>query len=139
MTTQRKIFLFILLGLGLLSCLYALLLWKSGPREVQQEAGIPITADSLFSAYSLNEKKANQLFLDKIVVVTGIISSVSKNQDGKTVVLLQTSDPMFGISCSMEQESIALKEGNTVSMKGICTGFLTDVVLIRCSLQQSKH
>jgi hypothetical protein len=39
---------------------------------------------------------------------------------------------MFGINCTMEEKDGNIKEGDEVVLKGICTGYLTDVVLIRC-------
>jgi tRNA_anti-like len=46
-------------------------------------------------------------------------------------VLLKTDDLMFGVNCTMEDDA-QVKTGEQISIKGICTGYLTDVVLIRC-------
>jgi hypothetical protein len=61
------------------------------------------------------------------------VASVKTNQEGKTVAVLKTSDPMFGVQCTMK-ETTTLQAGQQVVLKGICTGYLMDVVLIDCYL-----
>ena len=135
---SKKIFwLKILIAFLLLSFIaFGLYVWYRPARDVQrEEARTSITADSLFTTYVSNEKTANAVFLDKAVQVSGTIGSVSQNADGKTILFLQTADPMFGVNCTMEESSVSVKEGDQVTLKGICTGYTTDVILIRCYLK----
>ncbi len=110
-------------------------IWNRPARDVQHEASaIHISADSLFKAYVSNEKNANQLFLDKTLTVSGKVGSVSKNADGKTIVFLQTEDPMFGINCTLEDSTATINNSEQIELKGVCTGYTSDVILIRCYL-----
>lgn len=112
------------------------LIWNRPARDIEQETpAVKIEADSLYKVYSSNEKYANKIYLDKALLVSGIVGAISKNADGKTVFFLQTSDPMFGVNCTME-ESVKINQGDSVQVKGICTGFTTDVILIRCYLNK---
>ncbi len=107
-------------------------IWNKPQLNIADAKGIKVEAAALFNAYSSNEQSANTNYLEKILEVSGEVTSVTQNAEGFTVVLLKTDDPMFGINCTLEQKDVRVKEGDTVTLKGICTGYLTDVVLIRC-------
>jgi hypothetical protein len=106
-------------------------IWYMPHRDVKDESAIAVTAQSIMDAYTADEKKANTLYLDKAIEVTGELSDISKTQQGKTVISLKTSDPMGGVRCTMK-EDVSAKPGEIVKVKGICSGFLMDVTLIDC-------
>ena len=106
-------------------------IWYMPHRDVKDETAISVTAQGIMDAYSSDEKKANTLYLDKAIEVSGEVTDVSKTQQGKTVVSLKTSDPMAGVRCTMKDDA-DLKRGEQVKVKGICSGFLMDVTLIDC-------
>lgn len=105
--------------------------WNKPQQNIKNAKAISIQATELFNEYSTAERTTNDKYIDKIIEVTGEVFSISKNNEGKQVILLKTDDPMFGINCTMEEEA-KVKEGDLVKIKGICTGYLTDVVIIRC-------
>ncbi len=98
-------------------------------RSVEMEKAIELTATDLFEAYATNEEETNKNYLDRVLSVTGVISETSYNQDGQPVVILRTNDPLFGIHCTLSEENKKVNVGNTVTIKGICTGYLSDVVI----------
>ena len=73
-------------------------------------SAVPIKADSLFHMFSTNENKANALYLDKAIAVTGTINEIGKNQDGKPVIILKTADPLYGIACTLKNDGIKLAQ-----------------------------
>lgn len=107
--------------------------WNKPHKSVENADAVQIYADDLFSAFSENEQQATQKYNGKVLEITGIVSSTASNQEGKTIVQLQTNDPLFGINCTMEKNT-GIKQGETVTIKGVCSGFITDVILIRCYL-----
>jgi tRNA_anti-like len=107
-------------------------LWNKPQTNVAKAYGLKIAAPALFNEYSSNEQAANKKYLEKILEVSGQVTSITKNAEGLTVILLKTDDPMFGVNCTLEQKDIQVIEGDSMAVKGICTGYLTDVVLIRC-------
>jgi hypothetical protein len=107
--------------------------WNKAPASIENADAVELNATDLFLAFSENEQQATQTYNGKVLEITGIVSSTATNQEGKTIVQLQTDDPLFGINCTMEKEH-EIKEGETVTIKGICSGFTTDVILIRCYL-----
>jgi len=127
-----KAILISLLFVALLGSAYAwFFVWNKPQQNIKQASAISINATDLFNAYSLNEVEANKTYINKVVAVTGEVSNVGTNNEGKTVVLLKSDDLMFGVNCTLEVAA-PIKNGETITLKGLCTGFLTDVVLIRC-------
>ena len=93
-----------------------------------------VSATDLFKDFSTNEQMANQSFLNKAVQVSGKVLEVSHNQNQQVQVILDAGDPMFGIACTLDDANARVKRGDLVTIKGICTGFLNDVVLTRSLL-----
>jgi hypothetical protein len=98
-------------------------------------------APALVSEYDANEKLANQKYLGKIIEVHGIISEKLRDNTGKYNVTLQGAD-IAGIGCEFEpkaQQSVSkLKMGQQVTIKGICSGVLMDVVMVDCIVVTEK-
>ncbi len=104
-------------------------------RNVEHAKAITATATQLATAFENNEATANSIYLDKILEVTGNISDLSQNQKGETIITLNGTD-MSTVRGTLEAVGkTELKAGATITLKGICTGYLTDVVLVRCVIQ----
>jgi DNA/RNA endonuclease YhcR with UshA esterase domain len=98
---------------------------------------ITITAAEILKDFTMDENVANAIYLEKIIEVTGVISDI-KIEKEKGIIALQTNDD-FGnvlahLSVDATKEISSLKEGQTVTLKGICTGYLMDVILIKCEI-----
>lgn len=99
------------------------------------KADFKISSSSFFQEFSNNEVEANEKYLNKIIEISGEISKISTDDDsGITQIYLKSDDPMFGVICDMNpEEKIKLvKVGQTVIIKGVCSGYLMDVALNRC-------
>lgn len=104
-------------------------------RSVADETAITIVADSLISAYQKDEPTANAQYLNKALSVTGTIKEIQKDQEGKQTITLSSIDPFTGIHCTLINPLPNAEVGMRVTVKGICTGFLSDVVLIDAIVQ----
>ncbi|HHE64710.1 MAG TPA: hypothetical protein ENL09_01680 [Bacteroidetes bacterium] len=94
-----------------------------------------LNAAELFAEFEINENEANQLYLGKIVQVTGVVYSVELGTNGDLNVLLMGDDDMFGVAGNFNKGELnesEIVEGEQVTIKGECAGMLSDVVLIRC-------
>ncbi len=92
-------------------------------------------ADELFTSFESDEASANKKYIGKIIQVSGNVQSVNHDEDGKTSYTLQTAGGMFGVICridSLNSNVLGVSVGQSISMKGECTGMLMDVVLVRC-------
>ena len=132
MKNWQKILLWLLviglLGFGIMKG-YLYYLNNKPHRDVTKEKGVSVAADQLFTDFSTNEAAANQKYLNKAIEVSGEVAEVKKNQDSSTVVLLRTSDPVFGVNCTFKEDPGNIQPGSQVTFKGICTGFISDVVI----------
>lgn len=105
------------------------------PHRSIETADESIDAEALVAAFDQSENDANKRFLDKVIEVKGKVKEVVK-QDGGYILMLGEDGSIGSVSCTLnpEQDSVAfgLKAGDEVVVRGICTGFLLDVVLINC-------
>ena len=91
-----------------------------------------IDATTLYNDFSKNETTANAKYLDKIIEVNGTVDDV-QNTNGALVIMLNASQTMGGISCKMfDAKNASFKKGDKITIKGKCSGFLSDVNLVDC-------
>lgn len=94
-------------------------------------------AHLLVSEYDSNEKTANSKYLGKVIEVQGVVAEKMKDQKGNYNVTLQGPD-ISGIGCEFEPAAqnyvMQIKEGQKVTIKGVCTGVLMDVVMVDCCI-----
>lgn len=101
------------------------------------DADLQITATALFDAYVQDETGADATYLGKVLEVSGTLKEIRTTDNGKPALVLETSDAIFGVLCEFEDEAVAnaLEPGSSVTIKGVCSGMLFDVVLNRCVIQ----
>lgn len=99
-------------------------------RDVTDEQAINITAIQIVKNFQANEDSANKLYLNKAIAITGEVIDATKNQDGKPTVTLKSDDSFSNIYCTLKDNSREIQGGSIITVKGICTGFLSDVVII---------
>ncbi len=128
-----KTFIVIFLIGCLLTVLIGYYMYNKPHRDVRSEKPVMISSVDLISAYQKNETEANQKFLDKAVQITGKIENIETNNDGFIVITMQGENPMAGVRCTLK-DKISVQIGEVVTLKGRCTGFLSDVILIDCVL-----
>jgi hypothetical protein len=96
-----------------------------------------LLSKNLVTEFENNETKANSKYLEKIVKVTGEISELGTSNGTGTIVLKSensTSNVMCYLTAEENKKWLTLKQGENIAVKGICTGYLMDVVLINCVL-----
>jgi hypothetical protein len=100
------------------------------------ESDLKIDAAELLSSFENDEATANEKYNDKVVEVSGTVSDVSTDEDGNIKVTLDAGNPLGGVICQLdnlsEHKRTEFPTGEKVSFKGLCTGYLMDVVLVRC-------
>jgi len=132
MSTKNKIIIIIafIAAIAFSAYYYIFIYSSNNHRQVQSEIGIVITSDSLVAKYQADENLANSLYLNKAVVVTGVLLSIDKNQEGKTTLVIGRTDSFSNVSVTMISNSpITQKVGESITIKGLCTGALSDVVI----------
>lgn len=129
MSRNVKIIVTVLVVGVTIAAVTAFYIWNKPHRDVRDEEGLQISASAIYDSFSTNEQRANAMYLNKVITVTGKVSAVKQNQSGFPVVILQSNDGVFGVNCTLKEPANNIAAGNTVSIKGICTGYLSDVIL----------
>lgn len=128
-----SILLLVLLGVFIAYKMYN----KPHINVANEQADITLTANTILTDFTTDENAANTKYLEKIIQVSGVVSNV-KTENNKAIITLQTSNDFASILCHLSEESSkkvqSIKIGETIKLKGICTGFLMDVVLIKCEI-----
>lgn len=107
-------------------------LWNKPHEVVEDRKATAIAADALAKAFTENEQQANTTYLNQVLDVTGTVSEVSRNQDGKTVITLSVSDPLSGVQCTMRDDKVNASVGQIMTIKGFCNGYTLVVLLSDC-------
>lgn len=93
---------------------------------------VEVAASQLISAYETDEKTANEKYLGKVVQVSGKIADIT-TEEGKKKVHLESDNPISMVICELENgnQSEELKPGDEIKIKGLCSGYLSDVILVQ--------
>ncbi len=132
----------ILIGLAAIIAIVliaGLVIWNLPEENVAKKSvDYKVAATGLFEEYTANEEAGNAKYIGKIIQVSGIIEDLSKDEKGDDVVLIAGDDMGSGVLCSLEpSESSKIghyKRGDTITVKGRCTGMLMDVVMNKCTI-----
>jgi hypothetical protein len=114
-------------------------MWNKPHAEIGKP-NFTTTATALAAEFSADETAATKKYvgsMDKMIVVqvSGTIATVQNDTSGVSIGL-ETGDPINGVSCVLDkftkQAKTDYKVGESVVLKGICTGKLSDVIIDRC-------
>lgn len=114
----------------------------------KQNSAFTIRADSLIHAFQKNESIANLKYAEKIITVTGIVSE-TETADSSVNIKFTDSETGSYIIFEFQEINMAdakkLKEGDTVSIKGSCSGGAYSTILEtefitfkRCTLHKNS-
>ncbi len=101
----------------------------------KKKADVEVTASMLIEDYEADEKAANDKYLGKVVQVSGKVSGITE-EEGRKKVQLETASPMSLVICELETggETGDLKAGDEAVFKGLCSGYLSDVILVQTTI-----
>ncbi|HTL10030.1 MAG TPA: hypothetical protein VL307_17270 [Chitinophagaceae bacterium] len=98
-------------------------------------AALEVTATALAAAFENNEARANQQYLGKALQVSGTVSDLTQNQQQQQVLVLNGA-AMSAVQCTLMESVQGIKKGDSITIRGFCNGFLTDVIIDRCVLRR---
>lgn len=130
---KGKIILLVLLAGVLVGAAVGLYMWNKPHEQIEDVKGTEVSVTELSAAFSADETKANEQYLNKALLVKGIVTEKQQNQDGGMVIILAGDDPMATVQCTMRDKNVTADVGETVKVKGKCTGSsLFGVLLSGC-------
>lgn len=130
-----KIFLFFgIVFVGLL--MYAIIQYNKPHVDIKNsQAEITINVEQLISQFKNDETLATQKYTDKVIQIEGILNNISISE-GNSVISLKYKNEETSVICYMQPENslnlLKLKKGEQIKIKGVCTGFLLDIIMVRC-------
>lgn len=138
---MRKLIIFLIIavlaGIGIGYYFYS----KPVPSLADETPVAVLTADELCQEYQEDETAANTSYLDKVIELSGTVSSIMQDTSG-TVLFLGTESGFYSVSCKLEPGMEPLpgtKEGSRVRLKGMVNGLnLVDVNMNRCVPMQAN-
>jgi DNA/RNA endonuclease YhcR with UshA esterase domain len=133
----KKIIIGILV-LGMLGAFVAYKMYnKPHVNVAEASTDISISAEKILADFSADEITANSKYLEKIIEVKGVVSELNIEKE-KGIITLKTRDDFGSVLCHLSEEATkemsVLIEGQTITVKGICTGYLMDVILIKSEI-----
>ncbi|RTL55693.1 MAG: hypothetical protein EKK39_02520 [Sphingobacteriales bacterium] len=130
MKKTLKYFLILVVVVAIAATGFVVYVYNKPHRNVAKEKAVTLTAEQLYHAFKDNEQQANQLYLDKVIELTGRIAQIATNQQGQTVIDFNTADSMVTINCTFKNKPPNIKVGDSVHFKGICTGYIPDMNVV---------
>lgn len=114
-----------------------------GQTDAGQKAEvIKISAEDLYSAYVENAVNADNLYKNKTIEITGTVTNIGQDAITKNpCISLASGDALniYPVQCffsSSNDQIAALRDGDTVTIVGKCTGYsIAFVQLSGCKLQ----
>jgi len=108
-------------------------------RNVKGEQAVAtMSASNLYNDFQHDENLANKKWTGKVIEVYGIISSISESDKYVSISLRATDEG--GVNCSVLKKDLnpgyKINKGDSVTIKGKCTGFLMDVNMVDCIVKK---
>jgi hypothetical protein len=138
---MKKLIIIIAIVLGSAFTYGFYLFHKPHQGIANKEAAYTLQSKQIFDEYDQNETAANKKYLGKVVCVYGKVADKAVDAKGTLSFILEGGD-MAGVGCQFDKSVIKeienIKKGETIRVKGICTGMLMDVVLVDCVPEESN-
>jgi len=137
-----KIALFVVLFIAVGGILGALYFYNLKPQDLKNvKPHFTVTAVEFQKAFEGNEKAASEKYINKIIEVSGEIASLKAGEKNTLNVSLKTGSDFSAVICTFPsvKDSSRLAEGKFVTIRGVCSGFLMDVLLNNCAVIENPN
>ena len=142
MKTPVKIVLAIVLFVILAGIVVAFYLYNLKPKDLNRaRPDYTLTASDLLKYFEENESVATAKYVNKIVEVSGEISSVKPGENNSLNISLKTDNANSSVICTLAKaaDPSAFKAGSRISVRGVCSGYLLDVLLNNCTIPETSR
>jgi hypothetical protein len=141
MKTYIKVVLFVITFIALSGILAALYLYNLKHTDMAKaKPDFIITATLLQKEFEDDEAAASSKYINKILEVTGTIASIKPAGKQIISISLNTASDLSSIICTFEaiNDPSRLRNGDEITLRGECSGFLMDVLLNNCALIEKQ-
>lgn len=110
------------------------MLTPKGEIDITKEsAELIINASKLYHEFSDDETSANEGYAGKVLEVKGLLKGVERMDSQKIQLSLDAEADLGSVICNLQvvkaEQIENLEIGTPITIKGVCTGYLFDVVL----------
>ena len=135
MISKGKVFLGVTLFITAIGIVVSISMFSKPHLDISNvDAQIVIDSNDLFKDYLTNETEANTKYLEQVIQVTGTIEDINIVKD-KSIIALTSEDTFGSVLCHLDADKdhkiAQLQKGQSIQIKGVCTGFLMDVILVK--------
>lgn len=126
----RKKYYVVIIVLMIVAMMYGYYLYnKPVPSIANTSPNYTLSPAELINAFEQNEQDANKTYLDKIIQVEGQVDRV----EAPKTLYIASGNPLSSLIFELEDSLIlsSINAGDNIVIKGVCTGYLMDVVLNR--------
>ncbi len=125
---------FIIIGLFITALIIRIGVYKyyeSPPSTTDVSAEAQVSAIAIMDSYESDESAANHHYLNKYVDITGVVSKMVTNE--KCSVYLITNSLLGYVIAELSNcdDIEGLSKGSSITVRGLCSGYLSDVILVR--------
>jgi len=131
-----KKLLFVLIPIIVVGVFVGYRMWnKPHANMSDQESAFTVNSADLLKEFETDEAQCNLKYMDKVIQIKGKVLKTD-NSDSTTIVILDANNPNATIICELDPYTkhgkTIFNNGEEVVFKGICNGYLSDVVVSRC-------
>lgn len=118
---------------GIMTGVY--LFYKKPANQAFVKPDYIITAIALQKDFEDNEKAASSKYINKTLEVTGSVASITQADSSNLNISLKTGSDLSSVICTFaSSDPSKFKIGEETTLRGICSGYLMDVLLNNCAL-----
>jgi hypothetical protein len=131
-----KIALFVVFFFAVGAMLVALIMFnKKHTDTAKAKPDFVVTATVLQKEFEDNETAASARYINKILEVSGTIASITQTDSLNLNVSLKTGNDMSSVICTFHNraDNPRFNQGDEITLRGECSGFLMDVLLNNCA------
>jgi len=128
-----KKILITLLGLAMIfACIYWIVATEKFADTKDRKAAYTVNALNFISEFQENDIAANEKYSDKIITVNGRVSEIEAADTALNIKFIDTTTGSYAIFAFQQQhlaEAKTIKPGDSVSVKGSCSGSIYSNIL----------
>ncbi|MGY6648611.1 OB-fold protein [Wenyingzhuangia sp. IMCC45574] len=119
--------------------LFVLWINKPYPNMQMAKTEATVSAKIVTNEYLKNENIANAKYRNKVIEVVGVVKNINLLNNRNTIILKGINKDI-NILCDMQKQTkLSLKTNDQIKVKGLCKGFLKDIVLLNCILINTNN
>lgn len=135
MKSGTKISIALFLILTIAGVVIAYYLYNLEPTDMSRvKPDYILSSEALLKEFEENESDASKKYINKVVEVTGEISSIISGENNSLNVSLKTGSNISSVICTFasKDDLEGYQPGQEISIRGECSGYLMDVLINRC-------